>query len=301
MSLGSGVGVELGGDLGVVAEHVDAAGEVFAGGGAIDPGDGVLDVGVAGLDVEELVDAVELDSLVVDHAGDDGFEASWAQVMRPVRPMPPMVAAYQSGFSVGVQRRRVPSERTSSKAGTWQAKEPACSWFLPWMSLAMAPPRVTYLVPGVTGRKKPRGTAKSRIWARVMPDSAVRRPVCGVERDEAVHAGGLEEVAAFEEADVSVGAAHADGEGAVGEVGGDAGEVGLPGEGDEVGLVLGEAAPGFEVSGGFGGGFASGGRWHRSLGYAMGFRRWSLGGLGLGTFGKALFEVEEGLLDETEA
>ena len=77
-----------------------------------------------------------------------------------------------------------------------------------------------------------------------------------VEGDEAVHAGGLEEIAAFEEADVAVAAAHADGEGAVGEVGGDAGEVRLPGEGDEGGLVLGVAAPGFEGRGSFG--FAGG-------------------------------------------
>ena len=90
-----------------------------------------------------------------------------------------MVAAYQSGFSVREQRLRLPSDRTSSKHGTWQPKEPATSWFLPWMSLAMAPPRVTYLVPGVTGRKKPRGTAKSRICASEMPDSAVRMPVSG--------------------------------------------------------------------------------------------------------------------------
>ena len=110
-----------------------------------------------------------------------GRSRSCAQVMTPVNPMPPMVAANQSGFSVGEHSRRVPSDRTSSKQGTWLPKEPAVSWFLPWMSLAMAPPRVTYFVPGVTGRKNPRGTAKSRICASEMPASAVSTPVSGLK------------------------------------------------------------------------------------------------------------------------
>ena len=47
------------------------------------------------------------------------------------------------------------------------------------MSFAIAPPSVTYFVPGVTGRKNPRGTAKSRICASVIPASAVNTPVAG--------------------------------------------------------------------------------------------------------------------------
>ena len=45
---------------------------------------------------------------------------SWilAQVSKPVRPRPPMVAANHSGFSVDVQSNRLPSERSSSKAST---------------------------------------------------------------------------------------------------------------------------------------------------------------------------------------
>ncbi len=57
----------------VIALHEDSAAEVFAGGGAVDPADGVLDL-FAGLgEGEEFVDAVELDSFVVDQAGDDGL------------------------------------------------------------------------------------------------------------------------------------------------------------------------------------------------------------------------------------
>lgn|GEM_PF-2029737 len=42
---------------------------------------------------------------------------SWisAQVKSPVRPSPPMVARCSSGFSVGEQTRRLPSERSSSE------------------------------------------------------------------------------------------------------------------------------------------------------------------------------------------
>src|SRR6266702_30659 len=58
----------------MLAEHEDAAREVLPGGGAIDPADGVFDVAVLLLQVEELVDSVELDSLVVDVARDDGTE-----------------------------------------------------------------------------------------------------------------------------------------------------------------------------------------------------------------------------------
>src|SRR5438477_6842947 len=59
----------------MIALHENAAGEVAAVGGAVDPADGVLDVLALVGEVEELVDAMELDSFVVDHAGDDGLEA----------------------------------------------------------------------------------------------------------------------------------------------------------------------------------------------------------------------------------
>ncbi len=119
----------------------------------------------------------------------------------------------------------------------------------------MAPPRVTYLVPGETGRNQPRGTAKSRIWARVMPASAVRTPVFWIKGEQAVHAGGDEEVALFEEADIAVAAAHADGENGVMQVIGDGGVVALPVQRDEVGAVVGVAAPRLEQGGGGGDGF----------------------------------------------
>ena len=47
-----------------------------------------------------------------------GRRCSSTQVMSPVRPMPPMVAANHAGFSMGLHTKRVPSDRTSSKRET---------------------------------------------------------------------------------------------------------------------------------------------------------------------------------------
>ncbi len=49
-----------------------------------------------------------------------------------------------STVPVGVARR---------KDSTWLHHEPFLWWFLPWMSAAIAPPTVTWRVPGVTGTK----------------------------------------------------------------------------------------------------------------------------------------------------
>ena len=59
----------------MVALHEDAAREVLARGGHVDPADGVLDVLRLRGEIEELVDAVELNPLVVDLAADDGLES----------------------------------------------------------------------------------------------------------------------------------------------------------------------------------------------------------------------------------
>ena len=64
----------------------------------VDPADGVLDVLALLGEVEELVDAVELDALVVDHAGDDGLEAQG----RPGDEAGEAEAADGGGVEVGV-------------------------------------------------------------------------------------------------------------------------------------------------------------------------------------------------------
>jgi hypothetical protein len=94
-----------------------------------------------------------------------------AHVTSPVRPSPPMVAAKRSALREGEHSTRLPSERSSSKARTWHPNVPARWWFLPWTSLAIAPPIVTRRVPGVTGRNHPAGTMASRIRSTVAPAS----------------------------------------------------------------------------------------------------------------------------------
>ena len=54
-----------------------------------------------------------------------------------------------------------------------EPNEPSTWWFLPWMSLAMAPPTVTKRVPGDTGTKKPRGTRTRSSSSRLTPAGTV--------------------------------------------------------------------------------------------------------------------------------
>ena len=97
----------------------------------------------------------------------------------PVSPMPPIVAQKASAFSSREQWRRSPRAVSSWKSTRKAAIEPLSWWFLPWTSAAIAPPIVTFLVPGVTGKKKPRGRKCSMMSARLTADSQVRTPVSG--------------------------------------------------------------------------------------------------------------------------
>ena len=74
----------------------------------------------------------------------------------PVSPMPATVAQNSSASSPsGVSVRTWPSAVSRSIDTTWLPKLPALWWFLPWMSLAIAPPTVTWRVPGSTGTHRP--------------------------------------------------------------------------------------------------------------------------------------------------
>ena len=159
--------------------HEDSTSEVASLGDAVDPGDGVFDLSRFTRNGKKLVEADELDSLVIDIAGDDWAELHFGPRDKAGETEPPIVARNHSGFSVAEHSRCAPSERTSSKRGIWHPKVPATWWFFPWTSLAIAPPTVTYLVPGVVGRNQPRGTAKSRMSARETPASQRNNPVCG--------------------------------------------------------------------------------------------------------------------------
>ena len=69
------------------------------------------------------------------------------------------------------------AEAELSTALTEALKQP-CTWCaLPCTSLAMQPPTVTYLVPGVIVGNQPRGAKSAMIWARLTPASQVSVPV----------------------------------------------------------------------------------------------------------------------------
>ncbi len=72
-----------------------------------------------------------------------------------------------------------PSASIISSSRTCQPNVPSTWWFLPWMSLAMAPPTVTNRVPGVTGRNQPHGTHARSTTSRDVPAEAVTVPRCG--------------------------------------------------------------------------------------------------------------------------
>ncbi len=104
------------------------------------------------------------------------FIATVARRMMPVSPMPPAVAQNSSGSQSGVTRRTCPSEVSRSNSGTWTAKLPATWWFLPCTSAAIAPPTVTWRVPGETGTNQPSGSMAVISCSRLTPASQVTRP-----------------------------------------------------------------------------------------------------------------------------
>ena len=87
-----------------------------------------------------------------------GMRSIVASRMTPVSPMPPIVAQNNSASCSGDSSTTSPSARSSDIRWTWLPNEPSRWWFLPWMSLASAPPTVTNRVPGDTGTNHPRGT-----------------------------------------------------------------------------------------------------------------------------------------------
>ena len=124
------------------------------------------------VDSRSLVRSVSTSSWLVSI----GFRRMVASRTMPVRPMPPAVAQNRSGSWLGVIRCLPPAGVTMVMASTWLHQEPARWWFLPWMSLAIAPPTVTWRVPGVTGTNQPSGTSQRMRSSRLVPASAVTRP-----------------------------------------------------------------------------------------------------------------------------
>ena len=76
----------------------------------------------------------------------------------------------------------------------------------------MAPPTVTYFVPGVTGQKEAARNGEIEDFGQRHSRFAAQDAGLGIEGEEAVHAEGLQQHAIFEQADIAVAAAGADGQ-----------------------------------------------------------------------------------------
>ena len=146
--------------------------------------------------------------------------------------MPPNVAQKRSAFSSRLARTTSPLASSTVIASTQVLKQPWAWWALPCTSLAMQPPTVTNLVPGVIIGNQPRGAKSSMICSRLTPASQVRTPAAGVEAEVAVEPPQAEHLAARVQRGVAVAAAEAARDGSpvlmrplAGEPGGDLGGV----------------------------------------------------------------------------
>ena len=107
------------------------------------------------------------------------FSCRAARTMKPVRPMPPAVAQNKAGSLSLVTVRSSPPGSTRSKDRTCRAKLPATWWFLPCTSAAIAPPMVTWRVPGETGTNQPAGSPATMSCSRLTPAAQSATPVTG--------------------------------------------------------------------------------------------------------------------------
>jgi hypothetical protein len=112
--------------------------------------------------------------------------------MWPVRPMPPTVARNSSRSWSGPQTSTRPSATRMRSASTWCPKQPWRCCPLPCTSEATMPPRVTYLVPGVTGVNQRRGKEEPVHLLEREACLGVQHPGLLVETEDAVRQRGVE-------------------------------------------------------------------------------------------------------------
>ena len=167
------------------------------------------------LQVEELVDAVELDALVVDAARDDGLQPK----LRPGDEAGEAHAADGGGVPVGVLGGRAEAARAVG-ADQFEARDVVAEGAGDVVVLAVdvvgdGAAEGDVLGSGRDGQEESARHGEVEDLrerdARFGGEHAGR----GIEVDQAVHAGGLQQGAVLEQADVAVAAAQADGERAV--------------------------------------------------------------------------------------
>jgi hypothetical protein len=121
------------------------------------------------------------------HPVSTGCRRIAARRITPVSPMAPQIWSKPSGSDRWSTRRTAPAASITSTQSTQARKLPAPWWFLPCTSAAIAPPRVTNFVPGVTRRNQPRGR-KVATMSTEDPGLGHQRAGGRVEGQHAVHA-----------------------------------------------------------------------------------------------------------------
>ncbi len=212
----------------------------------VHPAHGVFDVFTLVGEVEELVDAVELDAFVVDLAGDDGLEAK----RRPRDQACESKTADGRSVEVGIFSWRAQFAGAVGadelELGDVAAEGPGGVMVFPVDVVGYCSTQGYIFCSGRNGQKKAAGDSEVKNLRE--GDSALcgEEAGLGIEVDQAIHAGGQKEVAVFEEADVAVAAAHTDGERSIVQAGCNGGKVALPVERDDLRAVGWVAAPGFK-------------------------------------------------------
>ena len=198
---------------------------------------------VALLQVEELVDAVELDSLVVDLARDDRTQLQ----LRPGDDAGQAHPADRRGVPLGVLGRRTESA-AAVRAHQLEAGNVVAKGARSLMVLA-----VDVVGNGATERNvlRPRSDRQKEAARHREVENLCQRDAglggqdagLGVEVEQAVHARRLQQVAVFQQANVAVAAAQSHRQRAAAQPSHHTGKVALPVEGDEFRVVLGIPSP----------------------------------------------------------
>ena len=176
-----------------------------------------------------------------------GRRRSCAQVIRPVRPIPPMVAAYQSGFSVREQ-----SLAATIRPHQFEARNVAAEGAGDLVVLAVdivgdGAAEGDVLGAGSDGKEEAARNSEVEDLRERNAGLGGQDAGLGVEIDQAVHAGGLEQRAVLQQADIAVAATESDRKRAVLRARQNGGKIALPVERDDLRAILGIAAPGLEL------------------------------------------------------
>src|SRR5438270_7691341 len=185
----------------MIALHEDAAGEVAAVGGAVNPADGVLDVLALVAEVEEFVDAVELDAFVVDHAGDDGLEAQSGPVDEAGETETADGGGEEGGVFGGGTEQAGAVGADELELGDVAAEGSGGVVVFAVDVVGYCSTQGYIFCTRGDGEEEPAGDGESEDLREGYAGLGSEEAGLGIEVDEEVHSRGEQEIAVFEEAD----------------------------------------------------------------------------------------------------